>query len=536
MMWQIKTIDKQALAEFIRTTGFNEPFARILYLRNIKTKTEARKFLKPKLSDLFSPFELPDIEPALKRIVNAIKKRERILIWGHEDLDGITSVVILDEVLRDLQADVNYYIPPKHIEKHGLNSEKIKSFNDPRIKLVITVDCGITNFVEVEDLINSGIDTIILEHHEVLDHLPKALANVDPKRPDSKYPFRNLAAVGVVLKFVMALTENFLGLKPDEFWTIKSDFLGLAALGTIADRVPLHEENRILVKYGLTEMKNSKRLAIRKLLEEEQLSSNGLTLDKFLANLLPLFASANGQEACRFFQSQDYEAIKNWLKTLKQERDVWREEAKSALAIAKQNLDLTTELAIVKSDKLPLRTMGHCASKLREQYQVPAIVIGKGNDNWIGECRGLDQVNLVDLLKANQQYFIDFGGHKKACGFSIAAKNLEAFIQSAKDYARQNFAGKIQPEPIVVDAILPLSELSKEYTELGPFGEGNPAPLLISPNTPIEWSDNCLITPTNPTLKLYNNSVPIQQFEGNFDLLYTFDETLNIFIKQSVAK
>ncbi|MEO0114824.1 MAG: DHH family phosphoesterase [candidate division WOR-3 bacterium] len=535
-MWQIKAIDNKALTEFTQATGLNEPWARILYLRDIRTPSAVQRFLKPKLSDLYPAFDLPDVEPALDRIVTAIKNKERILIWGHEDLDGITSVVMLDEVLRDLQADVIYYIPPKHIEKHGLSSEKIKNFNDPKIKLVITVDCGITNFKEVEDLANFGIDTIILEHHEVLDRLPKALANIDPKRPDSKYPFRYLAAVGVVLKFLMALTEKLLRLKPDEFLAIKSDFLGLTAIGTIADRVPLREENRILVKYGLAELKNSKRLAIKILLAEEQLATDDLTVDKFLANILPLFASANGQEACHFFKSQDRAAIEKWLKTLAHERDIWREEAKYALAVAKENLDLTAELVIVKSDKLPLRAMGHCASKLREQYQVPAIVIGKGNDNWIGECRGVDQVNLVDLLKANHQYFIDFGGHKKACGFSITQENLDAFIQSAKDYARQNFAGKFKPEPILADAILPLAELTKEYTELGPFGEGNPAPLLISPDTPIEWHENGLTTPINPALKLYNNSESSQRWEGNFDLLYTFDEHLNIYIKQAIAK
>jgi single-stranded-DNA-specific exonuclease len=535
-MWQIKEVDNSGLAEFVKTTGFQNSFARTLFLRNIKTPEAAQKFLNPKLSDLHSSALLPDLEPAIDRIWQAIKKKERILIWGHEDLDGITAVVALYEILRDLQADVLYYIPAKHIEKHGLNSEKVKNFNDHKIKLVITVDCGITNFAEVEDLANSGIDTVILEHHEILDRLPKAKANVDPKRKDSKYPFRFLAAVGVVFKFGLALTERILKTPADEFFSIKPDLISLVALGTIADRVPLIDENRILVKFGLEYLKNISRPAIRAFLESENLNPSKLTVDKFMSTLLPLFAAANGNQGCHYFMSQDVEAAKQWVKELSNLRDIWREETKQALVIAKKNLDLDDGLIIVKSAELPLRAMGNCASKLREQYQLPAIVIGRGKDNWIGECRGVDQVNLVELLKANGKYFIDYGGHKKACGFSIIEENLEPFIKGAKDYARMNFAGKIKPEPILADAILPLSELTGEFTKLGPLGEGNPSPLLIAPDTTIKWTDEGLISPDNPKLNLHNNSEQVRLSNGTFDLLYTFDENLNIYIKQAIPK
>lgn len=535
-MWQTKALDNNQLIEFIRLTGFKEPFARLLLLREVKTLEAAQRFLQPKLSDLYSPALLPDIEIAVARIIAAIKNRERILIWGHEDLDGITSVVALYETLRDLQGDVLYYIPAKHIEPHGLNAAKVKNFNDSRIKLVITVDCGITNFDAVEDLANYGIDTVILEHHEVLNQLPKAKANVDPKRKDARYPFRNLSAVGVVLKVAMALTEKFLQIRPEEFLTVKPDFLSLVTLGTLADRVPLQDENRILVKHGLSLLTQTKRLAIKAILDQEQIKPDELTVEKFMNTLLPLFASANGNTACHFFLSQDYAAVQNWVLELIHERNFWREEVKQALAIAKDNLDRADGLIIVKSAKLPLKTMGHCAGKLREQYQVPVIVIGKGNDHWIGECRGVDEVDLVALLKANQKYFIDFGGHKKACGFSIRETNLESFIQEAKAYARTNFFNAINPKPLLAEAVLPLSELTKDFTLLGPFGEGNPAPLLIAPNTTLKWEANRLIILDNPTLNLLINSESIRLNSGRFDLLYTFDEKLNVTIKQATAQ
>lgn len=535
-MWKIKEVNKPALTELVQNTGLTEPMARILFLRNIRTKEAVHKFLNPQLSDLHSTSLLPDIEPALDRINQAIKKKERILIWGHEDLDGITSVVALYETLRDLQADVRYYIPAKHIEKHGLNADKVKNLPDNNIKLVITVDCGITNFKDVEELANVGIDTIILEHHEVLEHLPKAIANVDPKRKDSKYPFRYLAAVGVVLKVGMALTEKLLKFHTEEFFSIKTDFILLVALGTIADRVPLIDENRILAKYGLEKLKNVSRPVIRAIFNEEQLNASNLTVDKFITTLLPLFASANGNQGCQYFMSQDYEATRKWVKELVNQREIWREQSRQGLIIAKKNLDLTDGLIIVKSAELPLKTMGNCAAKLKEQYQKPTIVMGKGKDSWIGECRGMDQVNLVDLLKANAKYLIDYGGHKKASGFSINEENIEPFTKSAKEYAEVNFAGRIKPESLLADAILPISALTKEFTALGPFGEGNPSPLLIAPDTTIKKSGDHIFSPDNPNLNIFNHTEQKNLINGIYDILYTFDENLNIYIKQVSSK
>ncbi len=535
-MWKIKEINKPVLNELVQNTGLTEPMARILFLRNIKTKEAVDKFLNPQLSDLHPTSLLPDIEPALDRIKQAIKNKERILIWGHEDLDGITSVVALFETLRDLQANVSYYIPAKHIEKHGLNADKVKNFPDNHIKLVITVDCGITNFKDVEDLTKIGIDTIIIEHHEVLEHLPKAIANVDPKRKDTKYPFRHLAAVGVVLKVAMALTEKLLKFHTEEFFSIKTDFISLVALGTIADRVPLINENRFLAKYGLEKLRNVSRPAIRAIFNEEQLNASNLTVDKFIATLLPLFASANGNQGCHYFMNPDYDATRKWVKELAKQREIWREQSKQGLIIAKNNLDLTDGLIIVKSAELPLKTMGNCAAKLKDQYQKPTIVIGKGKDSWIGECRGIDQVNLVELLQANAKYLIDFGGHKKASGFTILEENIDTFIKNAKEYAKINFSGNIKLEPLLADAILPISALTKEFTALGPFGEGNPEPLLIAPNTTIKKSGEHIFSPDNPTLNLYNYTEQKNLSNGIYDLLYTFDENLTIYIQQVSPK
>ncbi len=533
-MWKVKEVNKPALTALVRNTGLSEPLARILFLRNIRTKDMVQKFLNPQLSDLHPLSLLPDIEPALNRIQQAIDKKERILIWGHEDLDGITSVVALYETLADLQADVRYYIPTKHVEKHGLNSSKVKGFADERIKLVITVDCGITNFEDVEELTKAGIDTVILEHHEVLDHLPKSIANIDPKRKDSKYPYRHLAASGVVLKVAMAITENRLNIKPAEFSTIKPDFLSLVALGTIADRVPLLDENRILVKLGFDQLRKTKRPAIKAILEEEELNYPGLTVDKFLSILLPLFAAADGNQGCHYFLSQDYDATRQWVRELVKQREIWRGEAKKGLSIAKNHLDLSEGLIIVKSAELPLRTMGNCASKLRELYQLPVIMIGKGQTTWIGECRGLDRVNLVDLLKANGKYLIDYGGHKKASGFSINEENINQFIKGAKQYAQIYFAGKLEPKPLIADAILPLSELTGEFIKLGPFGEGNPSPLVISPNTRIQKSNDRLLLSDNLMINFHQSTELTKLLSGSYDLLYTFDENLIVYIKESL--
>ncbi|MCX7785277.1 MAG: DHH family phosphoesterase [candidate division WOR-3 bacterium] len=533
-MWQIKPqplLDWQQLLPEL-PNKINLRLVQLLVLRNIKSAQEMIKFLNPELSYLHPNTLLPDIEPALHRIQKAIAQKEPILLWGHEDLDGISAIVVLYQTLKAIKGQPLYYIPQKGKERHGLNPDKVQEFQNTGVKLVITVDCGITNNQEIEIIQKSGVDVIVTDHHEVLDKLPNAISNVNPKRLDSQYPFSLLAGVGVALKVALALVEKHLTVSPKEFFSLFTDLLPITALGTIADRVPLIDENRIFTQLGLKALPNVKNNAVNAVFDVVGLSKQNLTVEKFFAEIIPLFGSANGNQACDYFLNQDYDACYQWAQELYKLSQEWREAAKQNCLIAEQVKDMGDGIILVYDERLNLKALGHCAGRLKDAYQLPVVVMGKRNDDWVGECRGINGVDLIAMLKAHSAYFTDFGGHKKACGFTLPKAKLKPFINAVKKYAKEKFVGNIIKEnQLIADMILPLDEITDEFKQLAPFGEANPAPVLISPKTNLTKEDGKIIYPPRPELKIEcAPNLPVN-FSGNtYDILYTFNDNLEITV------
>ncbi|MEO0083939.1 MAG: DHHA1 domain-containing protein, partial [candidate division WOR-3 bacterium] len=408
---------------------------------------------------------------------------------------------------------------------------KAAEFAQQGIKLIITVDCGITNIEEVVQINNLGIDVIITDHHEVLDSLPKAVANIDPKRKDATYPFSYLAGVGIALKLALALVEVHLGINIQQFFAIKPDFLGFTALGTISDRVPLISENRIFAKYGLQQLAQMQNPAVNAIFATANFDREHISTERFFAEILPIFASANGNTACDYFLFKNYDECLIWAKELYEQSQIWQKEARQNLELAEQIVDLSPGILFVRDERLSLRVLGHIASKLKDRFQVPALIMGLKNDDWVGECRGINGVDLIELLKAHKSYFTAFGGHKKACGFTVPKQNVEAFIKSAKKYAKEHFVGNIIKEnKLIPDGYLSIKELTEEYKKLGPFGEGNPAPILITQNTALTKHNSKYIFLERPDLEV-KIATDQQLLDRVFvDILYTFDENLTVTI------
>lgn len=532
-MWQLKPVDsEERVLELAKQAQIHPALARILYCRDIKTLSQIDKFLNPTRTDLHSYQLLPDIEPALARIVKAIKRKEKIVIWGHEDLDGITSVVILYETIIALQGQPIYHIPTKGKDKHGLSVEKAQEFAQNGVKLIITVDCGITNLKEIDEINKLGIDVIVTDHHEVLDKLPNAVANINPKRSDSEYPFRFLAGCGIAFKLAVGLVDYCLKVNISELMSLKPDFWAYLALGTISDRVPLVDENRILAKYGWQQFQKVKNPAILAVLEISKINPAKLTYEQFFSDIVPIFSSANGNLACEYFLHKDYQACLNWVSDLLAQSQAWQKEARENLLLAEEIADITPGIIFVRDERLSLRVLGHIAGKLKDRYQLPTLVLGYKNGDWVGECRGINGVDLIALLKAHSNYFSAYGGHKKACGFTIADKDVQSFIKSAKKYAKEHFVGNIINEnKIIPEAILPLNELDADFLRLTPFGENNPSPILISPETTLISTNHRFILPNRNNLEIINNtdqSFNHDKINGN--LLYTFNEQLVVSV------
>jgi single-stranded-DNA-specific exonuclease len=541
-MWPIKSVDSEENVQRLATeTGLHSGIARALYLRGIKTLSAVEKFFFADLNDLYPFTLLPDIDRAVIRIKEALSNKEKILIWGHEDLDGITSTIILVEALKELNGEILFYIPQKGKEPHGLEANRVLNYKKEGVKLIITVDCGITNIEEISILKNQGVDVIVTDHHEILNKLPPAIANVNVKRHDSLYPFSQLAACGIAFKLAEALYYKIFKKPLFEVTPKSADFLIYAALGTIADRVPLIEENRIFVKYGLKFVKNAnyRSTLIKVLVEKLALTNTFLPTEKIINEVLPLFSAANGNEACRYFLSNDEKEIFEWLNRLYSESQNWRNLAKENLLLAEQIAEIAEGIIIIRDERLSLKTLGHIAGKLKDQYQLPAIALGKKDNTWIAECRGINGVDLIEMLKSLDSYLLTYGGHKKACGFTVRHDKLFELLTQIKEYARKNFADKIIKETIIAaDGILPIRELPLEtILKFPPFGEGNPSPVFISKDTAINKDHNYLNFLERPELKInvnwerLNNRLFELYPERVFaDILYTINDSGEIVL------
>ncbi|MEO0070824.1 MAG: DHH family phosphoesterase [candidate division WOR-3 bacterium] len=501
--WAIKPVDEDLLRRLSRELRVSEVLARLLVQRGVNDETSARVWLNPSVRLLYPGYLLPDFEPAKERIFKAIENKETVLIWGHDDLDGITAVLTLYKILSGMQAKVKYYIPTKGKDKHGLDSRILKKYCEEGVKLVVTVDCGITNYKEIKEIKEYGVDVIVTDHHEVIDPLPEAIAIIDPKRPDACYPYPYLTGVGVALKLAMELTRVRLKISYEEFFSVQPDMFVLGTLGTIADRSPLTGENRIMVTLGLNQMEKTQLPAVAAVLRTLNFKPKEFTVADFLSELLPLFASASGIEGVERFLDPDQNRAEMWVRELAQKSQEWRDEAERTFDLAQKNLRFGDGIIFVQHKELSLRALGASASRLKDRYQVPVIVLGWRGDAWVGECRGMNGIDLMDLLRALSCYLVDYGGHKKAAGFTIKDEQVEAFIRSAEQFAHENFAPKITKEnQIVADGIVPFNDFDPAVIKLAPFGEGNPQPVFISEPTELVRNRDYLSPASRPELLL----------------------------------
>ncbi len=550
MLWPLREVDELAVNQLASGASVSPVVARLLLLRGVKQPHEVEQWLHPAVVHFHDPTLLPDFSRAVDRLRRALRNRETVVLWGHDDLDGITSVVLLYKLLTSLRGRVVYHIPTKGRDRHGLTMDAAANLVAGGVKLVVTVDCGITNVGDIAALATRGVDVIVIDHHEVLGELPPAIANVDPKRSDSCYPYRGLAGVGVAFKLGAGLVQAELGLSIRELLSAQPELLTFAVLGTIADRVPLTGENRTLVSLGLPRLQSSAIPAVRAVVAATSQSRNfsdmpnaadscsggqRITVMKFLTELLPLFAAANGNDGVERFLAADDDGARRWVEELSERAANWLNEASRSFEVAERIVQKGDGIVFARSRELSLRALGYCAARLKERYQVPAVVIGCQGDFWVGECRGVEGVDLIDLLRAHAHLFIDYGGHQRAAGFSIAEQNVDEFIRSAEEYAHKYVAGRIVPDNIIrADAVLPLASFDRQVLMLAPFGEGNPVPRFISEPVRITSLGHSLSVDVAPQLRLQLGR-GVQLLEGTVcRLLYSVDDLARITVEGCV--
>ena len=464
--------------------------ATILVGRNIVEDSKIKVFLEPTRKDFYDPFLLPDMEKAVERLIKAIDNNEKLIIYGDYDVDGITSISVLKKFLEDRGLKVGTHIPNRLDEGYGLNKDAINTIYEDGYRLMITVDCGISGIEEVEYANSLGIETIITDHHEPLDNLPNALAVIDPKIKNSKYPFNQLAGVGVVFKVIQAIGIK---LNLDEKEYLK--FLDLVCIGTISDIVPLVDENRVIAKLGLKLVEVTQDIGLKTLLTSIGYSKiNSMSVS---------FGIAPRINACGRMGHAD-EALKLFLTNSKQEAEVLTENLNNynktrqeiekkifeeALAKIEEEDFSNKDAIVIAGDNWHHGVIGIVSSKITDMYFKPSILICFDGENGKGSGRSIIGFDLHKALCETSQYLEKYGGHEMAVGLSLLKSNFESFKEAFQKYAEESNIKDIIPI-INIDKLITEKDLNikavKELEKLEPFGEANKCPLIAYKNLKID--------------------------------------------------
>ncbi len=480
-IWQLQKNDLSLRDELVSNLGVSVYLAQILLNRDIKEVSQAEEFLNPSLNKLTNPNVLIDIDKAVARIELAIKRSEKIIVYGDYDVDGVTSAVILHDYLTKKHAKAEIYIPHRHNEGYGLNIEAIKEIVNKGFSLLITVDCGTNNLEEISFANSQGLEVIVTDHHQPGSKLPPSLALINPNTQDDCQKLKVLAGVGVVFKLIQALEK---GKTPVQY-------LDLVTLGTVADIVPLRGENRILVTEGLKNFNHSKCPGLLALIQISGLRDKKITTGQIGYGLAPRI-NASGRiddsiDAIQLLQAKTLEeALPLAIKLDKKNKQRQQYENKvldEALAKIEKEVKLEEDKAIVLYDQnWNPGVIGIVASRLVEMFYRPVILLTKKDCFIKGSGRSIESFHLLRAITQLSNLLEKFGGHHHAIGLSLSEDDFFDFRKRFLEIAAKEISNEDLKPKIDIDLILDQSEISKELTKeiemLSPFGSGNPAPVF----------------------------------------------------------
>jgi single-stranded-DNA-specific exonuclease len=467
--------------------GIPRAIAQVLINRKITETEQARLFLEGGLAHVYDPFLMSGMAAAVERIKSAIARREKILIFGDYDVDGVLSVVMLVKALGSLGAAVEYFIPERLKEGYGIKDEHIAVAAGRRASLVISVDCGIKANGFVRKAKEQGIDVIITDHHLPGPELPEALAVLNPVLESSGYPDKSLAGVGVVFKLIQALFEQ------DGRASVLPHYLKLVAIGTIADVAALKGENRILVKLGLQGLESVSNQGLRSLIEICGLKGKRISEGDIGFRIGPRINAAGRMGATdlavRLFFSpsvEDTAGIARHLDELNSQRQAAEEKIyKQALGLIKKgSLDKTHKILILGCQEWHRGIIGIVASRLKDAFCRPVILFAYEDDKAFGSGRSISEFSLIECLDECRRFFLTYGGHPFAVGCSLERANMPAFKQAANGVADARLSNAELRKKILIDSKLDFTDISAAFFEslslLFPFGVGNPRPVFLT--------------------------------------------------------
>lgn len=467
----------------------------LLWNRNLRTQAAMDEFVQPDWGkDIHDPFLFRDMQIAVDRILQAIAKKERIIVHGDYDADGVCSAAVLTTTLSALGADVDVYLPHREREGYGLNLQTIEHLKkNHAAQLIITCDCGTSNAAEVARAHELGMDVIITDHHHAPAVMPQPYAIINPQLPDSGYPFPHLAGSGVTFKVAQALlrrcgqkTLNGLSIEGFEKWLL--DFV---AISTITDFMPLIGENRTLVKFGLVVLRKSPRPGLRAMAEVSSMKQENIDTTTIGFQIGPRLNAAGRMDhasaAYRLLVAPDETeatALAIALNTSNAERQKLTE---TILREAKKSIgDITSakRMLIAKGDQWPVGVLGLVAGKLADAYHRPVLVMSSHGEEFVGSGRSIPQFHITEALLRHKELLVRYGGHAGACGFTLRVDTVDEFIHAMEQDADERITEADLEKDIHIDADIPLQhvdwELFDVMEQFEPFGEGNPKPVFAT--------------------------------------------------------
>ena len=544
MRWQPRPIPNDEAIKLLQSQiGISRNSSIILAQRGINNYHSAKSFFRPKFNNLHDPFLMKDMKFAIDRIKEAINNKEKILIYGDYDVDGVASTALLTNFLRQKTNNIFPYIPDRETEGYGVSFNGIKKAIKKQVSLIISIDCGIKALKEVEYAKKNNIDFIICDHHLPESEIPNAIAVLDPKRVDCKYPFKELCGCGIGFKLIQALSLE---------WDMNTrkliNYLDLVSLATVADQVPLYDENRIITYLGLEQINKEPRPGIKALLSD--FKGDEISTSTLVFKLCPKVNAAGRMKhanlALELLMCEKLEHTVNLSEQISSINIERREEDKKtteeALTQIKQKEEESFYSTLVHNDNWHPGIIGIVASRLIEKYYRPTIVLTKQGEYYIGSARSINGFDIYKALKKCTNLLEQFGGHKYAAGLKLHKSKLKLFRSEFEKFSKKNISQKQKIKTLIYDLEIPLSDLNFKFfkiiEQMEPFGPNNFKPIFCSRNC-VTTSQTRTVGNDNKHLQLFiksKNKIYKGIAFGRGDLLNKINESKGFDILYSVEK
>ncbi len=485
-VWKIKEPNQKLQKELSRALDISEILARVLVNRGITSAEEAEDFLDPSLAKLHDCFLLKGMKKAVSRIKKAIAGLEKIMVWGDYDIDGITSAALLISALKEMGAAVCHYLPNRLEEGYGLNKKGAKEAKKKGVSLLITVDCGICAYEEINYLKKMGVDTVVCDHHQPKgDLLPEAVAIINPLQKGCRYPYKHLAGVGLAAKLACALMDNQKG--------VLDRYLDIVALGTVGDVAPLTGENRVLVKHGLAALRQTKRLGLVALMEVSGLANREINA-RHIGYILGPRINASGrlgnpEDSLRLLLSEAPEDAYSLAQKLNRgnrlRQKIESQTLREAIEQVESRINFKEHnIIVLGAPHWHQGVVGIVASRLVERYLRPAIIMSLEDSFWRGSGRSIGNFHLLEALTKCKDLLEEYGGHRRACGIKLKKDRFEEFFRTINRVTHRMLLPEDLIPTLEIDGEIPLSNLDEDLIShleaFSPFGAENPQPTICS--------------------------------------------------------